>query len=276
LTNSKIEKRLLFLFFILIASNQVTKAFFWTAHQQMFIFFAPLFCIYAGLKLINNGLSYQKTLLLSFISGVLMLCYGNFLLMLPILIFAYSFSQKKTNGNIIRDILVKNIFLIILFAIPASLWMIILKIHGSDFYISETAKYRQLVWIIDTLHISFYEFIKVLIKNVIYYAKTLKGIVFFIILFIGLYVYSGNPLSIKRLIKNRNSLLISFVFITFFSYYCILGFYAERLTFTLVPILLCSCIFLIGNSNKKINIYVFALVVIAWCCYNIFSYGPFD
>ena len=109
-----------------------------------------------------------------------------------------------------------------------------------------------------------------------YYAKTLKGIVFFIILFIGLYIYSGNPLSIKRLIKNRNSLLISFVFIAFFSYYCILGFYAERLTFTLVPILLCSCIFLIGNSNKKINTYVFALVVIAWCCYNIFSYGPFD
>src|SRR5450631_1184016 len=45
----------MYLLMVFIVSNPVTKAFFWTVHQQMFAFLTPLLCFYILLRFRNSN-----------------------------------------------------------------------------------------------------------------------------------------------------------------------------------------------------------------------------
>lgn len=72
LTAGKISYISVLILSVFIASNFMSKAFFWTAHQQMMAFFMPLLSIYISIH-INKGVPTKWLYMLFFMMGVGML-----------------------------------------------------------------------------------------------------------------------------------------------------------------------------------------------------------
>jgi hypothetical protein len=257
---------------VFIVSNPVTKVFFWAVHQQMFAFFTPLFCVYILLNLIKKGalLNYGRLILLSFTSGILLLVYGSFILLLPVLVFGFCNNYLRFNKNKLPGLLSKSLLLIMLFAIPTVAWILFLKTNGVNYYNFEITEYRQLIWIKDSLTTG--TFWKSSLENTLRYIATLKYIfsflaAFFIVLFaprIKLFKYD---MAVKGTL---------FIFLSFFLFYLILGFYQERLSYTLIPIILCLfIIFCKEDLYKKKMVYILCSFAVCWHLYVLLSYGPF-
>jgi hypothetical protein len=68
-----------------------------------------------------------------------------------------------------------------------------------------------------------------------------------------------------------------FVFLCFLTFYWVLGFYEERLTNTLIPIIVCFWILIIGTkiTEKKFTLILSSLAL-TWHLYVLLSYGPFS
>lgn len=263
---------------VFIVSNPVTKAFFWTVHQQMFAFFTPLLCIYIMLRLNDKQdlISYPFLMRLAFGSGILLLVYGNFLLLLPVLLFCFSSNYFRFAGSLNRGGLIfKNLLLILLFVIPTLLWMLILKLNGVSYYSLEIAYYRQLIWIKDSLSVSASAFFQALQKNTMAYFSTMRY-------FICSLAAAGAIVAIMSRFKlpeqNNTKIIkgIAFVLLCFFCFYWMLGFYEERLTYTLIPVLLCLVIAFCRDSfHQKKMTYILCGLALTWHIYVLLSYGPF-
>lgn len=276
--NWKNSRLLFYAVLFLLAANPVTKAFFWTPHQQMFNILTPLLCIYISLFIAVKKLSILKTLLISAASGLLVLVYGSFLLLLPFIIGSYlSIEKRKHTSRIIL-----NCFLLILcFILPTLLWIIILKISGTTFYSYEFSGFRQFIWIIDSLKISLQTFIETLGRNTLAFIKTSGSLIFpfFLLLFARFFGGLSRPLSIENkknenLILNPRFLLKSsaFVFVVFF---WLLGYYTDRLTFSLAPVILLA--FAITLNRREIPRwlnYTLIILIAGWHLYTILYEAP--
>ena len=87
----------MYLLMVFIASNPITKAFFWTVHQQMFNLLTPLLCIYilSRSDQLQKPLSFSQMASVFLLGGFLLLVYGNFILLLPVLVFFYISHRKE-------------------------------------------------------------------------------------------------------------------------------------------------------------------------------------
>src|SRR5690606_34579050 len=73
---------------LLLFSNQITQLFTWTVHTQLFNLLTPLYCLYVGLLIAAGNISEYRVRWICFVSGLLLLFYGNFLLVLPMVFVA--------------------------------------------------------------------------------------------------------------------------------------------------------------------------------------------
>ncbi len=268
LTGNDINKWLLYAFSMFLVSNQLTKAFFWTAHQQFFAMFTPLFTIYLYLMIQEKGWALQNKRIgwLSFMTGILMLCYGNFAPMFAcIQVAAWS-----TNRKIAIPAIIKNT---VLFLLPSLSWVAICTIKNGHYYNSEIEKFHQLMWIPASLHMSFSQFCSMFFGLIIAYLKTFAEPSFFIFAAIVLAMITKSTKSFQK--QALYPFYISFL--VYFLFLFVLGYYKQRLTFTLFPFLICILLLQV-NSIKSIRNkpYIFYLIVLGWHLYNVLSYGPFD
>ena len=129
---------------VFLVSNQVTKAFFWTVHQQMFTFLVPLMLLALVLQL-QERLRWRAALPgLALLGGVLALVYGSFVLVLSVLLYGL-WLERRTVA--VSKLLARAIGLIALFALPTLLWIGLLKLRGVAYYNHEAEAYGQLVWL---------------------------------------------------------------------------------------------------------------------------------
>jgi hypothetical protein len=274
LTDDKMPYVAILILSVFIASNFMTKAFFWTAHQQMLAFLMPLLSIYISIHVIK-GKSDVWLYILFFLMGVGMLAYGSFLILFGIFILQRCYIYYKESKITFYTIL----FLAIsctLFFMPTVLWIWFLKYIGIKYYSHEVVRYHQLVWMTEALSVSIGTFVSAMYVNVIEFFKTIHKLY----LFIGLFAITVFVQKIKTGIAfewNRNSRLILLNLFCFGCFFVVLGYYAGRLTFTLMPIILCLGV---GNSgemlrNKKVQVALLAIVSI-WHAVNVLSYGPFS
>lgn len=71
-----------------LVANPITKAFFWTAHQQMLAFLVPLFCLVLALGMARRPApGWLGVAALGMALGLLPLLYGSFVLAWPALAF---------------------------------------------------------------------------------------------------------------------------------------------------------------------------------------------
>ncbi|HQN15285.1 MAG TPA: hypothetical protein PLC90_02925 [Bacteroidales bacterium] len=272
---SHVDNLVLYALMIFLASNSVTKSYFWTAHQQMFVFLTPLLCLLLIIKLPQKNLSLLRLSGISFLLGTLTLAYGSFLLCLPCLLYATFLVNKKYKS--LNDFL-KMALIFTVFVAPTLLWILILGLNGVKYYNHEADQYRQFVWIIDSLKVSPLFFLKTALGNLYLFIRTFRGLVFFLVLFLALF-FAGRLMSARK--KNEDSkkqvVGILFAMVMVFMFFLCMGYYQIRLTFTLVPLLLCLLFILANRLQNKINhIGLFLMITaIAWHIYQTVSYGPF-
>jgi hypothetical protein len=79
---------------VLLISNHITKIFFWTPHQQMFNTLIPLLAIWLFTLILKHNYPIKRLLLISFCCGMLLLFYGSFLILLPLIMISFFYKRK--------------------------------------------------------------------------------------------------------------------------------------------------------------------------------------
>jgi hypothetical protein len=259
---------------VVIASNRVTKGFIWTVHQQMFALFTPLLCIYLLLRFIKKEslVPYKYNAALALGGGLLLLVYGNFLLLLPVLLFGFTrnYRQYASPGGW-KKLIGRNVLLVLLFLLPTLGWIGLLKLNGISYYSQELVSYRQLVWIKDLLSISPVAFFTVLGKYSAAFIGSMKDVWIVLAGAVTLLVLARASWKMDR--KVTAILFILGLFVTF---YWLLGFYAERLTFTLAPVICCLLVALGKQAlYKKQVLYPLIVFALSWHLYMLLRPGPY-
>lgn len=255
-----------------IASSPITKAFFWTAHQQMFTFFTPLFCLWLLHRIRQGQPSGRQWLMLALSAGVLPLLYGNFVLVLPTLLFA--FWKQRAGRWFNGDELLLAMGMSFLFVVPTFGWIGLLKLRGVTYYNHEVERYRQLVWVLDAAKGPWAEFATEAGNNMLEFFSTLKGVAFFGVAVLLLWLSAR-----RRVPQTTLPPLVSdtvFLLALYSTFFLVLGYYAPRLTFTLQPLLLCLAAAFLAQLPGRWQPAALLLAVLSWHSYNVLSYGPFS
>ena len=155
----------------MLISNNITKTFFWTPHQQMFNTLLPLFCIWLFISVLKNKYSPGRLFLLNFLCGVLLLFYGSFLLLLPVLIISVFYKSRMIMKQKITQAFSPVFLSSVAFSLPIITWIIILKMTGVNFYSFETEFFRQFIWISDVLKSPGRSLVTELTQNLFTYIK---------------------------------------------------------------------------------------------------------
>ena len=253
-----------------LVSNPITKAFFWTAHQQMFAFFTPLLFIYGLLRYRNVRLTWQQSIGWALVLGLSALVYGNFVLALLCLL--YQLFAHRVHQRPMLALLRKALAVIVCFVLPTFIWIGILKLHGVTYYNQEAVRFHQFTWMLDAWRESPSTFFSTLGDNLLLFLANLRTISVFLIAVI---VLAGVQLRRGGKEPAGAWAVLGFVFLLFFAFYALMGYYPERLTFTLVPVLLCMIALLLRRPVSYQRPLVLA-AALGWHLYQVFSYGPFS
>ncbi len=273
-TDGKISYLAVLMLSVFIASNFMTKAFFWTAHQQMFAFLMPLLSVYICLKFIREQ-SMKMLYTICFLLGIGMLIYGSFLILFVACMLYLVYLHYKSKTLLTVHTIAFFVKAGLLFIVPTFVWIFFLKMNGVEYYNHEVVRYRQIVWMLDALLVSPTELFAAVYYNITLFIPTVYKLLFFIGLVIIVYVFRlyhrssvVSSLDVNLLVLNLICFSIFFIF---------LGYYAYRLTFTLMPIMLCLAVANMGTllASKKNQLILFSLVCV-WHVYNVLSYGPFS
>jgi len=266
---------------IFLNSHPISKAFFWTAHQQMFSVFCPILCIYIGLNRERFLNSNYRLFTMSILCGLLLLLYGSFLLLLPLLLCSLLLQRYQAHNYNIAYLLGPVLTAIGLFFVPYIIWVSVLKLNNVRFYNHELEHYRELIWMVDAWKISPSQFFKSLFKNLQLYIATFPYLLLYIlVLLIPLIIYKViNPEIFKGISTVRDKEILAFVFFIFLGFFALLGYYVDRLTFSLTPpiLLFIGCLLVLNKAKKFLwDDIVLIVVAVGWHIYNITSYGPFS
>ncbi len=231
---------------VFLASNIIIKTSFWSAHQQMLAIFVPLLCVYLALRIaLSTNLDLRKVYLAALCGGLSLITYGNFLVLFPMVLLALAVQLFRSRSYTIRRTLAAFVPVIILFVTPVITWSAILISKNGRVYNHEIEVYRQFVWVKDKLSVSFGDFWEqFLMFSSIYWVSIYRTVLTFII---GLFLLklirlagwrrSGSGQLPANYSLARN--LIAAVFALYFVFFWFMGYYSERITYTLVPVVLC-------------------------------------
>jgi hypothetical protein len=273
---TEISEYAMFLLMVFIVSNPLTKAFFWTVHTQMFALLTPLLCLYTLFRFsrLETAVSFRCLAGIFFSGGILLLVYGNFILLLPALLYCIIFQDKKFNElKHWLSVLTKACILSLTFFIPTISWIVILKYNGVVYYNFEMDQFHHYVWIPQTLHLSFGTFVRQFGLNSVAFFQTMRQLLILLIFSIIIFTYG----KIKISWKNEFMMSTLYVFFYFFLFYWLLGAYFERLTSTLIPLFVCSWVVVLQQkmADKKM-IFVLSSLALTWHIYMLSSYGPYS
>ncbi|UOQ78598.1 hypothetical protein MUN84_08665 [Hymenobacter sp. 5516J-16] len=271
LTDGQGNELLLGALLVFFASNQVTKAFFWTVHQQMFTFLVPLFCVWLLLQSTRPDLQRPRRVAAwAFLTGLLALVYGSFVLVLPCLLCGF---WQQNRPLLPARLLGSWLGMALLFLLPTLLWIGLLRLLGVTYYNHEAKAYHQLVWLLDAFRRPWPEFASLAAQYARRFLKTLPAVGLFaglVLGLLGLWRYYQWPVRWQALSAVVGLLAL------FTSFFAVLGYYQPRLTFILVPLLLCLWVILLPPRLPRWSVWVLVGVALGWHMWQVVSYGPFS
>jgi hypothetical protein len=274
---------------IFLVSNVVIKTSVWSAHQQMLTIFSPLLCVYLCLKIVlADELKLKNILLTSLLGGLLLMTYGNFLVMMPAIILSILIQLYRSDSFSTKRALKLCIPAALIFAVPMALWSAVLIAVNGKVYSHEAVMYRQFIWIFDKLLVSFKDFYDQLIAfTALYWTSFYRTVFVFLIVLVLLKTYNFffQPKSAQtELLSNRSSMagIIAIILMLYALFFWLMGYYGERLTFTLVPVVLCLIVMelnvLLSQGKALIVKAVYVVLLFCagiWIYSNVKTYGPF-
>ncbi|MCA8831821.1 hypothetical protein [Hymenobacter pini] len=256
---------------VFLISNQITKAFFWTVHQQMFTFLVPLVLVYVALQLRESG-QWRKWLPgLAVLGGLLALVYGSFVLILPVLLYGLWLQRQHLSVVAFTG---QAAALFLLFATPTFLWIGLLKLRGVAYYNHEAEAYGQLVWLRAAWQQPLPAFLRLMARNFSQFLATLPAIIPFVLAAVGVVIGQQEPSNSQGRIR-----VLSGVLLLQAGFLLMLGYYKERLTWMLVPGLLLLVAVAVPATPKlqgRRLAWVALLTACVWHVWQMVSYGPFS
>lgn len=274
---------------VFLASNIIIKTSFWSAHQQMLAIFVPLLCVYLALRIaLSTDLKFWKVYLVALCGGFSLITYGNFLVLFPMVMLALAVQIYRTRTFTFRRAVAAFLPVVVLFVVPVIGWSSILISKNGRVYNHEIEVYRQFVWIKDKLSFSFGDFWEQFLSfSSIYWVSIYRTVLTFLI---GLFVIK--LIRLAGWIRFRSSAtppnyslarnLIIIVFSLYFVFFWLMGYYSERIAYTLVPIVLCLValelgVFVAREMKKTLRILYVLLITLAlfWVYNGVTTYEPY-
>ena len=235
--------------------NEITKTFFWTPHSQMFNLLLPIYFFYL-LQFRNISVSSKFYIYNCLALLILLFSYAFFiLLVLPLIII-------KWKGYKIRAFII--LFVIIAyFSYPA-----FMELLGGKYYSLGFEKYRLFIWFLDAIY---GDTGAPLIKDNFYmFIKTFPVLPICLISLIILYILLQKKKFVTPIFKLVSVELFSFlIYLSFLSVY---GYYARRLTYSLIIFLILILVKILLYNFRVINTKLFMPVLTIICGLIFFSW----
>jgi hypothetical protein len=214
--SSKLPLNVIFLIVLIVATNELTKSFFWTPHSQMFNVLLPILAL---LLLANRKQVDKFRVFFGIACGLvlLMFFYPLFGILFSILAFSgYSVFRRR----------------IILILLPLTVFLLYprtLEYFGGSYTNHNILKFRQFVWVADSFREG--EFNERIITNIELLIATIPLIPSVLLLIAAiLIVYIETKLGRKSLVVNLESLAYLLFFALYLFMLFLMGYYSRRLT----------------------------------------------
>lgn len=264
-------------FVLLLFSNQITQQFTWTVHTQHFNLFVPLFTLYLAILIATKKVKEQTLPLIYLLSGILFLAYGNFILIIPVFLLSLlmRYSYRPSAGVWLKLLVLYPL----IFFSPLLIWQAFLRINGVEFHSSEYHHYRQFVWLSDAAKQGWSAFVYTTGSYLGVFLKTTAGLLFPLLLWLGVRFYPWPKTADKQCntsITQSYRILGTALAIVTVLFLAFLGYYADRLTIMLQPLLVLSMAVHVNRSNISRRIqWLIALLILLWHIYIIIFGVPY-
>lgn len=261
-----------------LVANPITKAFFWTAHQQMFAFLVPLFCLWLAIRLRQGRvLPWAGLSELALGLGVLPLVYGSFVLVWPALAFGmlrFGDATPPSWANRFGRLALSAL----LFGLPTLGWILLLKLVGTTYYNHEAERFHQLVWLLDARHLPLADAASLVGSKLLEYLASIQLMGFWLLGSAGLYAATRwrTRAQAAQVLPAMAGAALAWVSGCFVAFFALLGYYPERLAFTLLPLVLCLLVALLPRWPRCYAQPAALAVAAGWYLYVLLSYGPFS
>ena len=218
-----------------LMTNDVTKAFFWTPHVQVFNIFVPCLTLYLNFRLIDRGrpLESHEAVLLGLALGVGVTIYGS--VAIPVLCAA------AVQGLVYRRILAPVLLGAASLA-PFACWFLFVRLVTGSFYSNEVEAFRQFVWMGDCIRAGWAACAQTVKNNAWLFARYTAPVILMPIVLAGgcrvaRHLWPGIPAPPLPK-RGALTLAIAFSLVVTTTFLALMGFYVTRLSWMLVPPLL--------------------------------------
>jgi hypothetical protein len=275
----------------LLIVNDVVKVYIWTPHLQIFNVFVPLFCIAVCIAIIERP---QRTLRQVFGwslgLGVLALAYFSFVIVVPAGMIAFIVGERLATRRVsVRYLLSRAAMMVLGFCCPVVLWgLFVYWKTGRVPYSHEVTQYRQFVWIVDAMREGAGVLAHRLALFASIYAQSIRRVALVPALILLALVLArffswkgrGDPF----ISSSWNSLVIAsgITAAAVLLFFGLLGFYADRLTWNIVPTSLVAAVPFgsewwarLSLTARKWLRVLWIAGAIAWLAFEVIKPGPY-
>lgn len=228
----------------MLVANIVTKAFFWSPHVQIFSILLPMVSLIIARALLPRvpTLSLRTAAIVGAAAGVLALIYGAFVVtvLTAQLCILFSGGLQGLSANIRRKT-VLSLALLGAFAAPIVTWMAIVVAKTGAFYSPETQRYHEFVWVYQRMSDGMHIYLPLMARSIRSYAEfalhaSMIPALMIAILIVFFFRQTSTQAALHEHDDTRRAVI--YYMIADSAFYMFMGFYAERLAWTIVPAVL--------------------------------------
>jgi len=272
---------------VLLFANDCAKVFVWTPHQQLFNILEPLVCVLLVVRTAERAMfSIARAATYGLGTGVLMLAYGSFALLVPAVcagaLLRWHRGREPSGARVVAMCAAAALAC----ALAPIAWVGFVTHVTGGFHGSETAEYRQFVWMADVWHRGGASRLGLVLMNfTARYARALAR---------GLLVpaFAAGGLILLRLAAWERTVIVARAravtlvacavsLVLNLVFFWLLGFYEPRLTVAVTPPLLVGVATLAAGVvepepayRRRVILLVFAAAVVAAQRRVVMNAGP--
>ncbi len=269
---------------VILLLNDVTKAFLWTPHLQIFNILTPLVGI--GFSMWISGrlgqVGWDAIVAIGFGLGVCALAYGSFIVVIGTGAVAVVATSQRGQW---KRILLRISVLLGAFTAPIFGWMTFVIWETGAFYSHELRYYRQFVWLGHAALGGWQRLSNEVSSNILAFLATFPASLAFPLFLLAISIAAAALLRIP--IRTGGNRRLYHGIITYYlvalPFYALMGYYASRLTWALVPPILLA----LGATLLQINAHVAGLQrrlmqaglivgAIVYAIYTVTKAGPYS
>ena len=226
---------------LLIVGNDVTKAFFWSPHMQLFNVLAPVLALYATLRVLDGAAHDRAFALgLGFAIGVGMTAYGVFVVVAACVIPPWLWALTRAPSRAHRQAALANLALLLVASIvPMALWYVYVVHMTGEFFHIEAEHFGQVVWMLNALQQgSLLRRLFMTLGELLAFAAPQAAPLAMLVVLLGLAALRDREAAAGLRAALPVALVGLYVGAAFLGFYTCVGWYSDRLAYPAIPPLL--------------------------------------